>query len=86
MNLIINEDNIIKSAGYGIVFIMMVYLSEIGGYFWHKWGAHTDIIPPVRQTHLIHHLADLSHEAHEDFFWIIILLIIPGIFLYYLYY
>lgn len=82
----LNEENLSNIILYSFIFISMFYISEVGGYFWHRWGAHTNIVPPVRQTHYIHHLADLSHEAHEDFFWVIVLLVSLGIFLTYLYY
>ena len=58
-----------------ILFTVIVIGAEFGAYAWHRF-AHTDIAPPVRQTHRTHHLADLTHEAHEDFYWVILLLLI----------
>lgn len=59
-----------------IIFIIVItiILAEIGGYFWHRLGAHTSTIPIVRETHKIHHQHDLEgHEADEDFFWVFLL-------------
>ncbi len=58
-----------------------VLLSEFGAYLWHRYSAHTDLIPGVGDTHHIHHTADLTHEAHEDFYWIIIILLLMGLFI-----
>ena len=60
-------------------------MSEGGSYLWHRFGAHTDIIPGVHDVHRIHHEADLTHEAHEDFLVVIILLFLLGLFLFILY-
>lgn len=62
-----------------IVFIVIftLFISEIGGYLWHRFGAHTSFVPPVRETHIEHHISDLTHDAHEDFYWI--LLVLSGI-------
>lgn len=57
-----------------LTIIITFFLGEVLGYFWHRIGTHKDIIPPVRQTHKIHHQHDLTgHEANEDFFWSFIL-------------
>ena len=77
--------NYMKIITYMIIAIFMVFLSEVGGYLWHKWAAHTDGVPGIRESHKIHHMADLTHEAHEDFFWVILLLIGLGIALSYVY-
>lgn len=67
------------------IVIGIIILSEIAGYLWHRFAAHTDIlhINLIHETHKIHHDADLTHEAHEDFFWLILLLTIMGIFVWY---
>lgn len=85
MDEIFKNQNIIYLGSYIFLGIFMIYLSEVGGYIWHKWIAHTDGIPGIRESHKIHHVADLSHEAHEDFFWVVLLLISLGISLSYIY-
>ena len=69
---------------YTILFFIILIVSESAAYFWHRF-AHINIYNPVRETHKIHHMAELDHEAHEDFIWIIVLLILYGISLYILY-
>ena len=64
---------------YFLIILIIIIGSEIGAYIWHRFGAHTDIIPGVHNTHKIHHKANLRHEAHEDFFWIILILVLLGI-------
>ena len=59
--------------------ILLLSASEMGSYFWHRFGAHTDIIPGVHTVHKIHHNADLTHEAYEDFYIVISLLLILGL-------
>lgn len=61
-----------------LTFLVIIFASEFGAYLWHRF-AHTNIIPEVHDTHRIHHEADLRHEAHEDFFWVILILIALGI-------
>ena len=71
---------------YLIVIVITIVGAEFGAYLWHRF-AHTDIVPPIRKTHKIHHQADLTHEAHEDFYWVISLLLLGlvGIFIIYYY-
>lgn len=57
-----------------VIAILTLFFSEVGGYIWHRFGAHTDLIPPVRETHRDHHISDLTHDAQEDFYWIILML------------
>jgi len=64
------------------VLIILILLSEVAGYFWHNL-VHNDNAPGVYETHKIHHQADLTHEAHEDFYWVIVLLILLGVFLFF---
>ena len=70
---------------YPTIFISLVFLSEIGGYFWHRYIAHLEILPFVKETHDIHHTI-IDDQAHGDFFYICILLTLYLIFLMYLYY
>ena len=61
-----------------LIFMLIMVGSEFGAYMWHRFGAHTDIIPGIHDTHKIHHTSDLLHEAHEDFFWVILILLSVG--------
>ena len=72
--------------------IIMFYVAEIGAYFWHRFGAHTEIIDKVslntlkvKQTHDIHHTI-IDDEAHADFFYVCFLLFFYLVFLYLLFY
>ncbi len=78
--------NFLNVLLYLLLSMFMIFISEIGGYLWHKWIAHTDGIPGIRTSHRKHHLADLNHEADEDFFWVILLLIGLGIVLLIIYF
>jgi len=77
-----------------ILFICMIILlvllliigTEFGAYLWHRVGAHTDLIPGVHDTHKIHHNADLTHEAHEDFVWVIVILFLLGMTIFVIWY
>ncbi len=69
-----------------LLFLSVVIAAEIGSFCWHNFSAHTDIIPGIHATHKIHHTSDLSHEAHEDFYYIVVILIIIGLGLIYLWY
>ncbi len=70
---------------YLFIVIIMIYLSEIGGYFWHRFGAHTNLLYPVKKMHDIHH-EDILDEAHGDFLYVCGLLIFLFLFLFYIYY
>ena len=70
---------------YSGIGISLIFASEIGAYLWHRYGAHTDILPFVKNTHEIHHTI-IDDEAHGDFFYIAILLSLYLIVLCYLYY
>ena len=66
----------------------IVFLTEFGAFIWHKMGAHTDLIPKefkVQETHDFHHTT-IDDQAHFDFLYILIFLIIYGIFLGFLIY
>lgn len=63
---------------YFLIFMAIIIGSELGAYLWHRFGAHTDFVPLVHDTHKIHHNADLGHEAHGDFFWVILILTALG--------
>lgn len=63
--------NIILYTG---LIISSLFVAELSGYLWHRYGTHTDIlmIPEIRNTHRKHHLADLDDEAHGDFLWLLL--------------
>lgn len=73
----------------GIVFILMFYVAEVGAYFWHRIGAHTEIIDnlgiKVKKTHDIHHTV-IDDEAHADFIYVCFLLLFYLTFLLVIYY
>lgn len=64
--------------------IFTVIFAEVMGYLWHRFAAHND--NPVGETHRIHHEADLTHEAHEDFLWVIFILFLGTLVLAFLWY
>lgn len=65
-----------------VIFIGMMFLAEVGAYFWHRL-AH--VMPPIKQTHDIHHRI-IDDQAHQDFLYILGILIIYLITLSWLYY
>jgi len=60
-------------------------IAELFSYFWHRIAAHTPEVIGIFDTHKYHHKEPLTHQAHEDFFWIFILLIFFTLFCYYVY-
>ena len=62
-----------------LVGIAVAILTEVAAYLWHRFGAHTSWVPGIHSTHQEHHEGDLTHEAHGDFGWIIIVLLMAGI-------
>jgi lathosterol oxidase len=71
---------------YCSIVIGMVLLSEVGGYFWHRFGAHKNILPLVKKTHDIHHTI-IDDQAYGDFLYVCILLSLYfGLLLYVYYY
>ncbi len=63
-----------------ILILLTIILTEIAAYFWHIFS-HEDYSLWVRQTHKFHHVSDVSHEAHGDFFWVVVLLLGLGVIL-----
>lgn len=63
---------------YVIWSVFVIVGIEVFAYFWHRFGSHNDYIPGIHDAHRIHHLIDLTynHEAHEDFIWTLLMLII----------
>ena len=63
---------------YLIIFVFLLVLAEFSSYIWHKYGAHTKIIPEimgVQSTHRRHHTI-IDDEAHEDFAYIALFLVL----------
>jgi phosphatidylglycerophosphate synthase len=61
-----------------ILFIFLIFFSELLAYWWHKWGAHKDIIPQylgIQETHKKHHTV-IGDTAYGDFFYILLFLIV----------
>lgn len=55
--------------------VILIVLTEIFAYFWHRFIAHNDILLGIHEIHRIHHRADLYHEANEDFIWLQLILL-----------
>ena len=57
--------------------IAIIVGTEVFAYVWHRYGAHSDYLPGIPDTHQIHHMLDLDlgHEADEDFVWILLIMI-----------
>jgi sterol desaturase/sphingolipid hydroxylase (fatty acid hydroxylase superfamily) len=56
--------------------ISVIIGAEVFAYLWHRYGAHDNYIPGIKNTHDIHHIMDHTHEANEDFIWILLLMIL----------
>lgn len=69
-----------------VIVIIIIIVAELSAYLWHRYMSHHDVITSVRRTHLEHHMANWLHEAHSDFGWIVIGLIIFIILLVMVYY
>ena len=69
------EINGIVYAVFWLTYIIAIMIgAEIFGYIWHRYGAHEDYIPGIHETHKIHHISNLEHEADEDFVWILLMM------------
>ncbi len=68
-----------------ILLVLIVIIAEIGAYCWHRFVSHEDLITAINQSHIKHHQADWLHEAHGDFVWIIVGLLVVLIILLILY-
>lgn len=72
-----------------LVILAIVFGTEVLAYLWHRYAAHpipsfplnlvSPVTYPIRKTHELHHNGDETHEAHEDFFWVILFLLILGL-------
>lgn len=58
---------------------LTVFATEFAAYLWHRYGTHTNIFPSIRRSHQKHHRADLTHQSHEDFLWVLIIVTGLGI-------
>lgn len=52
----------------------IIICAEYFGYIWHKYAAHSSMLEAVKNTHKIHHMAEI--DADEDFVWLLMLLIL----------
>ena len=63
---------------YFIIFFGLLIISEFGAYVWHRWAAHTDILPYVSETHDVHH--EIKDDVDlRDYLYICIIMIIFAI-------
>lgn len=59
-----------------MIIIIVIIIAQISAYFWHRIGAHTDLVgSKIHETHKNHHEDTLDDKAHEDFYWAFIFLI-----------
>lgn len=71
-------DNFYINCIFWFSYIIAVIIgTEVFAYIWHRYGAHSDYIPGIHDTHKIHHMMnlELGHEADEDFVWILLIMI-----------
>lgn len=69
------------AIAFWLVYVfVVVILTETFAYVWHRFGAHTDYLPGIGETHAIHHNSSLRHEADEDFIWILLVFSLAEIF------
>lgn len=77
-----NLDVISKINVYIVVIIIAILIAEIAAYLWHRYLAHKSFLSlnlpteTVRFSHQLHHTEDFTHDATEDFVWIIYGLIV----------
>jgi hypothetical protein len=63
---------------YLFLIIILIYLSEIGAYVWHRWGTHENYIPKefgIQNMHDKHHNI-VDDQAHGDFLYILFFLLL----------
>lgn len=63
---------------YACAVAATVVFSAAFSWTWHRVAAHTDILRPVGDTHHQHHTAGIDHQAHEDFIWVLVVMIALG--------
>lgn len=62
---------------YVVIFFLVFFVAEFTSYFWHRYLAHPSIVNKhlplgeIVTSHALHHDGDLSHDASEDFVWIV---------------
>lgn len=72
----ISENSYLNVIIWLLYVIAVILGTEVFAYLWHHYGAHDNYIPGIQSTHDIHHMMNLTHEADEDFVWILLLLIV----------
>ena len=65
---------VIGCAGFSTVIGSLAF-----SWAWHRYATHTDLLPPVGDTHDLHHKGDLHHQAHGDFVWVSSVLMVLGL-------
>ncbi len=70
---------------YVLCFILMLYLTEIGAYFWHRSISHSEYKTFIWETHQTHH-ENVNDLAHLDFLYLFLFIIIYFIVICYLYF
>lgn len=85
MSYIIDRINNMNIVFCIILIIILIYVTEIGAYIWHRWGTHSHIVPEiigVQETHDKHHTDSEVTGGAADFFYVSILLSIFAILLF----
>lgn len=75
----LNNIDIILSI---ILVIVLIYLTEVGAYVWHRFGTHDDFVPTtlgVQETHDKHHTDSEVTGGAADFFYVAIMLLLFAI-------
>ena len=71
----------LEAVSYAAIWMMyvvaIIIATEVFAYLWHRFGAHSDLVPGLHDTHKIHHeySLDAAHEADEDFVWVLLLMV-----------
>lgn len=71
--MILTSSQYISALLWGTYIISIIIGTEVFAYLWHRYGAHTDYIPGIHDTHRLHHTM-YSNEADEDFVWILLMI------------
>ena len=63
---------------YIIIVIIMLIVSEILGYLWHRYAVHGNMFSlfPILETHRIHHLGNRweKDKGDDDYIWVLLIL------------
>lgn len=72
---------------YVVIFFLVFFVAELTSYMWHRYLAHPSFVNrilPLEEivtAHKLHHDGDLTHDASEDFVWIVygLILVMVGL-------